>query len=293
MKKNNFHTHTYRCGHANGSEEDMVLSAIQMGVDNLGFSEHIPLPHYRQHLLKSINHVRGFKSAFSLIKAFVLNGPGMRMPYKTMENHLQAINECQLKHQGKIMIYKGFEAEGLKEYFDYYQSLLEKGTVDYLILGHHFHDHCIHSCYYGRENLEKKDIYFYCNEVEKAIETKLFSYVAHPDLFLMGYHQFDIDAQTVTRRICEKAKEYHIPLEINAGGMRKGLKDINGEKLYFYPHAHFWDIVSEVGNDVIIGLDAHDPSDFNNAMYDQLKAFADEHKLHLVDNFTFMKGNRN
>ena len=292
MKKNNFHTHTYRCGHASGSEEGMVEAATVMGLDNLGFSEHIPMPHYRQHLLKSINHIRSVRSALSFVKAFILNGPGMRMPYKTMEEHLQAIDACQLKYQGKVVIYKGFEAEGIKEYFDYYQSLLDNGTVDYLILGHHFHDHCIQDCYYGREKIEKKDLYLYCNEVEQAIETELFSYLAHPDLFLIGYHKFDLDAQTVSRRICEKAKEYNIPLEINAGGMRRGLHDINGEQLYLYPNAHFWDIASEVGNDVIIGLDAHHPTHFDSAMYDRLVDFARLHKLHLIDNFTFKQGKK-
>ena len=68
---------------------------------------------------------------------------------------------------------KGFEAEGLEEYFDYYQSLLYEHKVDYLILGHHFHKHCIHSDYYGKDHMKKKDIYQYCNDVEKALETGL------------------------------------------------------------------------------------------------------------------------
>ena len=64
MKKTNFHTHTYRCGHANGSEEDMVCAAIKMGIEELGISEHVPLPHYRQHLLKSLVAIRGPKKFF-------------------------------------------------------------------------------------------------------------------------------------------------------------------------------------------------------------------------------------
>ena len=31
MKKTNFHTHTYRCGHANGSEEDMICAVNEDG----------------------------------------------------------------------------------------------------------------------------------------------------------------------------------------------------------------------------------------------------------------------
>lgn len=290
MKKVNYHTHTYRCGHANGNEEDMVKYAIDMGIKELGISEHVPLPHYRKHLLQSIFAIRSIRSFASLCRAFIKNGPYMRMPYTDLEAYLEEIERCQKTYNGQITLYKGFEAEGLSEYFDYYQKLLYENKVDYLILGHHFHKHCIHSDYFGKDKMTKKDIYTYCNDVEKALDTKLFSYLAHPDLFLMGYKTFDLDAKTVSRRICEKAKECQIPLEINAGGMRKGLKNINGELLYLYPNAHFWDIASEVGNDVILGFDAHDPSDFNNAMYTQMLRFAKEHHLNVIDHFEFLKG---
>lgn len=290
MKKINYHTHTYHCGHASGSVEDMVKAARNMGIVELGISEHVALPHYRRHLILSIPAIRSLRSLVSLCLAFVKNGPAMRIPYSKFDEYIHQIEECQKTYQDDMTIYKGFEAEGLTEYFHYYQKLLYENKVDYLILGHHFHKHCIHSDYFGKPNMTKKDIYQYCNDVEKALSTKLFSYLAHPDLFLMGYKQFDLDAMTVSRRICEKAKELNIPLEINAGGMRKGLKNINGEELYLYPNAHFWDIASEVGNDVIIGFDAHDPSDFNNAMYNQLLEFAREHKLNVIDHFEFLKG---
>lgn len=290
MKKVNYHTHTYRCGHANGTEEEMVQSAINMGIEVLGMCCHVPLPHYRKHLLFSIPAIRSLRSVLSLGHAFIKDGPNMRMPYKDIEEHLEKVAECQEKYCHQIKIYKGFEAEGLTEYFAYYQSLLDENKVDYLILGHHFHKHCIHSDYFGKDHMTKKDIYQYCNDIEKAIETRLFSYIAHPDLFFQGYHDFGIDAKTVCRRICEKAKEYHIPLEINAGGIRKGLQTIQDEEVYFYPNSHFWKIASEVGNDVIIGFDAHDPADLNNDMYEQLLKFADEHHLHLIDHFEFLKG---
>lgn len=292
MKKVNYHTHTYRCGHANGNEEEMIEAAIQMGIEDLGMCCHVPFPHYRKHLIQSLFSIRSIRSFLSLIRSFIKNGPSMRMQYKEMDEHLEVISQCQEKYKDQIHIYKGFEAEGLNEYFDYYQSLLDDGKVDYLILGHHFHKHCIHNDYYGKDNMTKKDIYQYCNDVEKALETKLFSYLAHPDLFLIGYHDYGIDMQTVSRRICQKAKECNIPLEINAGGMRRGLQKINDEEQYLYPNTHFWKIASEVGNDVILGFDAHDPSDFNLAMYNQMVQFAKEHHLHVIDEFEFLKGNK-
>ena len=85
MKKTNFHTHTYRCGHANGSEEEMVCAAMKMGIEELGLSEHIPLPHYRQHLFKSLIGMRSIRSLASLILTFIKNGPAIRMPYKDLD----------------------------------------------------------------------------------------------------------------------------------------------------------------------------------------------------------------
>lgn len=40
----NYHTHTSRCQHAAGTEEEYVEAAIEMGIKELGFSDHIPCP---------------------------------------------------------------------------------------------------------------------------------------------------------------------------------------------------------------------------------------------------------
>lgn len=38
----NYHTHTWRCGHAEGSEQDYIQQAIKAGLKTLGFSDHTP-----------------------------------------------------------------------------------------------------------------------------------------------------------------------------------------------------------------------------------------------------------
>ena len=40
--KNNYHTHTTRCFHAVGQDEDYVRAAIDGGFDLLGFADHAP-----------------------------------------------------------------------------------------------------------------------------------------------------------------------------------------------------------------------------------------------------------
>ena len=44
MIRANYHTHTKRCKHATGTEEDYVVSAISCGLSRLGFSDHAPFP---------------------------------------------------------------------------------------------------------------------------------------------------------------------------------------------------------------------------------------------------------
>lgn len=40
----NYHTHTWRCMHAEGAEEAYVRQAIRRGLHTLGFSDHTPYP---------------------------------------------------------------------------------------------------------------------------------------------------------------------------------------------------------------------------------------------------------
>ena len=51
--KTNFHTHTARCGHASGRDEEYVQSAIRGGYQVLGFADHSPwrfASSYRSHM---------------------------------------------------------------------------------------------------------------------------------------------------------------------------------------------------------------------------------------------------
>lgn len=281
---NNYHTHTYRCGHAVGSEEDMVLKAIDLKIKELGFSEHIPLPHYRRFLLKSLPHcLTDLHSILSCIKSIIFNGPSMRMPYKTRFEHEKIVKDLKIKYKQELKIYQGYECEYFKEYIPYYKKLLSSHEIDYLILGNHFDKFPIHKYYYGKKNISDKMLLDYRDDVIHAIHTGLFSYIAHPDLFLQGRNSFDELCRQITYDICKEAKKYNIPLEINAGGIRKGLIKMNQKKVYPYTNDYFFQIASEIGNDIIIGIDAHSPDHFNKKVIEQLNNFALKNNLHIIN----------
>ena len=50
MLKANYHTHTFRCGHAGSfKDEEYVQKAIEAQFQTLGFSDHIMLPGFEQY----------------------------------------------------------------------------------------------------------------------------------------------------------------------------------------------------------------------------------------------------
>lgn len=289
--KTNFHTHTYRCGHAIGNEKAMIESAIKNNFDILGICCHVPLPFYRKHLLKAFFHLKGKRALLSFGKAFISGGPSMRMPYNQKKEHLQIVASLKEKYKDKIKIYQGFEAEYFEEYLPYYQAMLDKGEIDYLILGNHFNKYAIHNRYYGKPSITDQEIIQYKEDLLHALDTDLFSYIAHPDLFMIGKKRWDDVCEQITREICLKAKEKDIPLEVNAGGMRRGLRKVDDEMLYPYPNAHFWKIVSEIGNKVVLGFDAHSPEELDPFSYELMQNFVNKHNLQVVDTFPFKKGN--
>lgn len=293
MMKTNFHTHTFRCGHALGNEEAMVKSAIKNDILELGFSDHIPLPHYRLHILKGLPYTLKELRAFLVaVKTIYTNGPAMRMPYYSKKEHLDEVKRVKEKYKEKIKVYQGFEAEYFENYLQYYQNLLDSGEVDYLILGNHFNKYSIHTRYYGKLHITNEEIISYKNDLIQAMDTNLFSYIAHPDLFMIGKVNFDNFCENITREICLKALENDIPLEINGGGIRRGLRKAGDEMLYPYPNSHFFEIAGEIGCKVILGIDAHAPADFNDKIYKDLYEFAKKHHLNIVDKFEFKKGRK-
>ena len=52
--KTNYHTHTPRCKHAYGCEEEYIKSAIKAGFKTLGFSDHSPWPDVTDRMVSSI-----------------------------------------------------------------------------------------------------------------------------------------------------------------------------------------------------------------------------------------------
>lgn len=229
----NYHSHTYRCGHASGSDEDYVLTAIEAGFKEYGFSDHVILP--------DIIH------------------PNMRGRYEELDGYIESINNLKNKYKSKINIHIGFEAEYMDKYFDYYKDLLDSHKIEYLILG----QHCYYENNYPRWYLAMKPhkgLERYTNHVVKGIESGLFKYVAHPDLFCIFYNEWDDFAVECSKKIIEASIKYNVPLEINLCKIRaKHYGYIERDFAIIYPYLNFWKLVAKTNAKVVVGVDSHNP----------------------------------
>ena len=90
------------------------------------------------------------------------------------------------------------------------------------------------------------------------MRTGLFIYLAHPDLFMRHRtdEQFNAACREAADMICQCAKECGMPIEYNLLGLDYRLKG----KGRGYPSAPFWSYVRRWDNEVILGVDAHDPA---------------------------------
>lgn len=249
MQNFNMHTHTYRCGHAKGSETEYIEAAIDAGFKTLGFSEHIAF--------------EGWDSEF------------IRPKFENRFEYYDAINAAKEKYKGKIKIYLGTEFEYFDENDEYYNEV--KNYCDYMIIGEHnvkkFGEDLYRTC--TDEMLDD-----YARLIETALEKGYTKYVAHPSYFMITKDKFTEKCEQTIEKIAKAAKKYEAALEINLKGMRYGIKKFGDYESYIYPHKKALEIIKEIKPYVVIGYDAHSPKVLFEREYEQIaRCMADGLKI--------------
>ena len=223
----NYHTHTSRCNHAVGADEDYVKRAIAEGVSVLGFSDHAPMP-----------YPNGYSSWYK-----------MRMD--ELGDYIASVQYLRDKYADKIKIHLGLEAE-------YYPSLWEGSVkswrglpIEYLLLGQHFvtEEYVPDPDKSTSASDDGARLSRYVDLSIMGIKTGMFTYVAHPDILNYTGTDFDhYDAEMA--RLINAAKEHKLPLEYNLLGMCESRA---------YPVERFWRLAASLDADVIVACDAHEP----------------------------------
>ena len=225
----NYHTHTARCHHAVGTEEEYVREAIDRGLKILGFTDHTPqwFPgDYYSH---------------------------MRMRPEELPDYVNTVNRLKETYKKDIEIHLGMEVEYYPAIFPELVSHLKDSGIEYIILGQHWCKNEMGEPYNGNVTSDPARLVQYCDQVIEAMETGLFTYFAHPDLLHFVGDEALYDTQFL--RICQASRETNTPLEINLLGMRDNR---------WYPRDRFFPLAAEAGCSVILGCDTHKPQDITD-----------------------------
>lgn len=229
-----YHSHTERCGHSFGKDEEIVLSAIEHGVKVLCMTDHTPIPPFIQE--------------------------GIRMLPEQLDDYIETWTKLKEKYKGQIEIHVCLEAEYSPEYHYFLKDFVLNKGIEYLILGEH--------CYienneivwannkkYGSHDVSNEvKLKKYVDYVCEAMNKGFFKYFAHPDFYIVGQGCFDEEQEKAARKIIETAIKNDVILEFNIHGAYN-----HHWKEFGYPNSYFWKMVANEYPEakVTIGLDTH------------------------------------
>ena len=253
----NYHTHTKRCHHAGGTDEEYVKYAIKRGLSVLGFSDHTPYFYdgdYYSHA---------------------------KMRIEETEEYVNSVLSLKSKYKNEIDIRLGFETEYFPKFFQKLLNEYRKYPLEYIILGQH---------YIGNESTpdaedsftlktERKPLTRYTDQCIEALNTGRFSYFAHPDV--VNYHPTGREdaefMESEYERLIRAAILTETPLELNLCGIRCARN---------YPNPAFWRLVGKFDAPVVIGCDAHAPYQVADAgELKKAEKIVRENGLKLIDSF--------
>lgn len=232
MQKYNYHTHTYRCGHAVGKEEEYVKIGIKAGFEVLGFSEHLPFIGWED--------------------------PKERPPVSDMPIYEKTVRDLDEKYS-EIKLKLGYETEYFKDMDEYIKDVSQR--VDYLILGQHSIER---TNLYLHDRAEDYEVRAMADLVCTGLSKGYFKYLAHPDYFMRARNSYSKECDVAMKEIAIVAKKMDVPIELNLKGFLISKTVIDGKAGAAYPYKKVFETMAEIGPRFVIGYDAHSPNFLDN-----------------------------
>jgi histidinol-phosphatase (PHP family) len=253
----NFHTHTELCKHASGVPADYCRQAQQDGCSALGFSDHCPYPDDNPVIW-----------------------PNIRMSASQARQYIEAVkSEAAV---AAFPVYVGFECEWDKKYMSWYHDeLLGTFGAQYLVLGSHWltkgNEHI-----YAMNIDSVADLHTYIDQTIEGMRSGLYAFIAHPDLFMGHWKEYDRETRSCFSALLDAAKDCSMPVEINGLGMNRPMNMTKNGMRYQYPYDEFWELAAEKRVKVICNADAHDPHDVIASAW-QARQYAEKFGLLPID----------
>ncbi|MFC3750328.1 histidinol-phosphatase HisJ [Paenibacillus sp. GCM10012306] len=235
-----YHTHHERCGHAVGKLEEYVKRGIELGLEQLGLSDHLPLIH--------VDPASYY--------------PEMAMPLSELPRYVEECLLLKERYRGIIELKVGLEADYIEGYEEQIRELLSPYPWDYLIGSVHFlgeWDITDFRQVHGWEGKDPLDVYRkYYDAVRKSALSGLYDIIGHMDVIKrFGYGPQSPEGRAEVRELeisaLKAIAESGIAMELNASGLTKPCAEM-------FPAEHVLKEALALGIPLTLGSDAHDPT---------------------------------
>ncbi|MEK4998618.1 MULTISPECIES: histidinol-phosphatase HisJ [Paenibacillus] len=241
-----YHTHHERCGHAVGKLEEYVQRGIELGLQQLGLSDHLPLIH--------VDPASYY--------------PEMAMPMAELPRYVEECLTLKERYRGVIDLRVGLEADYIEGYEEQIREILSPYPWDYLIGSVHFlgeWDITDHRQVHGWESRDALEVYrLYYDAVKKSALSGLYDIIGHMDVIKrFGYGPQTPEGKAEVRALeLETLKviaDSGIAMELNASGLTKPCAEM-------FPAEHLLQEALKLGIPLTLGSDAHDPTKLGDGL---------------------------
>ena len=232
-----YHVHTFRCGHAGGASRDFVRRAIERGLSEIGFTDHIPL-----YFLPEEER-----------------DPKLAMREDQLDDYLREVEELRREFRGTIEVRLGLEADYAEGREEELAGWLARADWD-LVLGsvHRVAGGWIDDPATSPARFEREGTVTLYNEyyrlLSKAARSGFFDVLTHFDLPKKHGHRPDAPLEEAEADAIRAARDAGVAVEISSAGLRKPVAEA-------YPEPRLLRAIVRAGIPVTFSSDAHAPAE--------------------------------
>ena len=240
MITQNLHTHTI-FSDGKSTPEEIIKSAIDSGLQSLGFSDHAPVP---------------FQNSFSIAEG-------------ELSNYIAKIEQLKSEFADQIEILLSLEVDHIPALMDDFFIQNPEVNLDYTIGSVHLvgvdspenlwfidgpkreiYDDGLQQFFGGDIRLAVKAFY---HQTNRMLEQQTPDIIGHLDLIkIWGHNPIKKSPYAYAEPVLKKIRASGLVVEINSAGLRKPVKEI-------YPSREIMEQMFRLSIPVTLGSDAHNP----------------------------------
>lgn len=243
-----YHTHHRRCGHAVGSIEDYIQRGMEIGVYQLGISDHMPLFH-----IKSSTRCND-----------------LAMQKEDLPRYVEEVLHLREKYKGDVELLLGLEADYVEGGEEEIQRLLGEHPWDYVIGSVHYLESWDLFDSRQRHRWEECQAYdvfkAYYHAIGQAACSGLFDIIGHLDGIKRNAPERIPEEREMQQQALDAIAQAGLAVEVNTSGLRKAAVGL-------YPSEGVLLGCAARSIPVTVGSDAHHPRHVG-AGYDEAAAMA-------------------